>query len=125
MKRLTRRDESGAYAVIFALCSLLLFSVAALAVDLGNAEQRKVDTQTQADNAALAGGAGDNLPAPQASPLASDPAVIAVAQYLNANQPQNDNPANAICTATRTCVTPLSLVDGIKANGEVYYGSFN
>ncbi|MGH3470737.1 MAG: pilus assembly protein TadG-related protein, partial [Nocardioidaceae bacterium] len=111
--------------VIFALCSLLLFSVAALAVDLGNAEQRKVDTQTQADNAALAGGAGNNLPAPQATPLLSDPAVIAVAQYLNANQPQNDNPANAACTAARTCVTAASLVDGNKANGEVYYGSFN
>ena len=47
-----RRDERGAYAVLFALLSTVLFGLAALGVDLGNLYQRKAETQSQADLAA-------------------------------------------------------------------------
>lgn len=52
-----RRDEEGAIAIVFAICSVLLFGFAAIAVDLGDAYARKRDIQTQADLAALAAGA--------------------------------------------------------------------
>jgi Flp pilus assembly protein TadG len=35
-----RRADRGAVAVMFAICTLLLVSLAAVAVDLGNAYQR-------------------------------------------------------------------------------------
>lgn len=56
-RRLTPRDERGAAAILVALCATVLFAVSALAVDLGNAYQRKGEVQSQADMAALAAGA--------------------------------------------------------------------
>ena len=52
-----RRDDRGAIAVVFALTCVLLFGLAAVAVDLGNAYQRKREVQSQADVAALAAAA--------------------------------------------------------------------
>lgn len=52
-----RHDERGAVAVLVALSSLLMLSIAALAVDMGNAWTQRREVQTQADLAALAGGA--------------------------------------------------------------------
>lgn len=54
------RDERGAFAVLFAISALMLFSVAALSVDLGNVYQRKREVQSQADLAATA--AASKLP---------------------------------------------------------------
>jgi hypothetical protein len=54
------RDDRGAIAVLFAILSLVIFGVAAFAVDLGNAYQRQRSVQTQVDMAALAG--GEQLP---------------------------------------------------------------
>ena len=86
--------EDGAVAVMTALMVLLMLSVGALAVDLGNAMTRKRDTQSQADFATLAGAGIDNgLPAASTSTSATDPAIEAAASYLYKNQPQNDSTA--------------------------------
>jgi hypothetical protein len=123
LKRPTSRNEAGAIAVMAGLMSVMLLSVSAIAVDLGNAYVRKGDVQSQADLAALAGAAGNNLPAPVTThicpngdprPEATDKAVVDVADYLNKNAPQND--------AASTAVTPAELVDCNRANGEVIYG---
>jgi hypothetical protein len=58
--RRRRRDDRGAIAVLFAVLSIVIFGVAAFAVDLGNAYQRQRSVQTQVDMAALAG--GEQLP---------------------------------------------------------------
>ncbi|HEX6151112.1 pilus assembly protein TadG-related protein, partial [Nocardioides sp.] len=52
-----RRDERGAVALMTALVATILVVFAAMAVDLGNMVARRTWTQTQADHAALAGGA--------------------------------------------------------------------
>ncbi len=122
--RLTNRDERGVTAIIFALCAVLLFSLGALVVDLGNAQQRHRDTQTEADFAALAGGAGNNLPGPQATPLASDPAVASVATYLLKNWTFSDGgstPSLSVLEQNLTDSTGLTKPD---TNGQVYYGHF-
>lgn len=118
-----RSSESGVTAIIVALMALVLFSIGALAVDLGNAMSRKRSVQAQADFAAFAAAKGGaNLPAHRPTPLASDPAVIAAAAYLNKNQPQNDATGAGNCQFSKNCVSTSQLVDTIKANGEVYYG---
>jgi hypothetical protein len=50
-----RVDDTGAVAIVVAISSLLLFGTAALAVDLGNAFNRRRQSQGTADLAALAG----------------------------------------------------------------------
>nr|MBA2445433.1 hypothetical protein [Nocardioidaceae bacterium] len=57
MKRVPSRTDEGAVAVIVGICAILIFSLCAMAVDLGSAYARKRDIQTQADLAALAAGA--------------------------------------------------------------------
>ncbi len=113
LNRRRSRDEQGAVAVIVALCSLVMFGLAAITVDLGSAFVRERDVQNQADFAALA--AGPNLPATKA---AADPAVVAVANYLNRNQPARDD-ASFTCSVSQSCVTASDLVDGVSTNGEV------
>lgn len=107
-------DEQGTVAIIVALCAALLFSMAALTVDLGNAMVRKRDVQSQADFAALAAGA---KLAQGNTKSASDPAVLAVADYLTENQPQDDRPGSM------PPVTGTQLVDGNDTNGEVYFNT--
>lgn len=115
----TRRNEDGVTAVVFGLCALLLFSLGAIAVDLGNTFARKRDVQAQADFAALS--AGELLPAT----AASKPQILArVVSYLNKNQPQTDGSAQA-CFVTKNCVTATQMTDGNDANGEVHYGHYN
>ncbi len=50
------RDESGVIAVLFAIMLVLMLSVVALVIDLGNARQERRAAQASADAAALAGG---------------------------------------------------------------------
>jgi hypothetical protein len=52
-----RGNEAGATAILVALMATMLFGLAAMSVDLGNAWARKRELQGQADLAALAGGA--------------------------------------------------------------------
>ncbi len=120
-----RRDERGATAIIAAISALTLFAIAAMAVDLGNAFARQRSVQASADFAALSG--GQFLPGAASS---SDPAVQAVADYLNKNAPQNDGTAPS-CTYNSalgtwsggTCVTPGQLIDGDYSNGEVVFSN--
>jgi hypothetical protein len=122
-----RRDDHGAIAVMVAILAVLLLSVAALTVDLGQAYVVKRGIQKQTDFAALAGAAGDDLPM-TASGLgcnstspdsyggvaakATDQAIIDTAAYLS-TQPGG------------TDVTSTQLVDCRLANGEAGYGMFS
>lgn len=120
------KDEHGVIVVLFAISALLIFMVGAVAVDLGNAFARHRDSQTEADFAALAGGDCTGcLPAPHSTPLASDPAVAAVATYLLKNWPADDsgNPKPTL-TQLETQLTTLTG-SGQNADGQVYYGSFD
>jgi Flp pilus assembly protein TadG len=102
------RNERGAYSVMFALLSVVMFGMAALAVDLGNAFSRKSDLQGQADFAALAG--GHELTS--SNPSVISPEVLAaVAKSMNFNQPVNGS-----CTG---CVTTSQLTNGVMTDGEV------
>ncbi|HET7173575.1 MAG TPA: TadE/TadG family type IV pilus assembly protein [Nocardioidaceae bacterium] len=125
--RLAERDERGAFAVIFAICMVLLFSIAAMAVDLGNAYTRKRNTQNAADFAALAG--GSQLPVAAGSvPSASDATVQQVAQYLLSNWTPNDNSTPeptqaelAACLTGGACANPQwrgSVTYGGALNGQ-------
>jgi hypothetical protein len=98
MMRLARRDDVGAVAVITAICSLVLFGVAALTVDLGRAWEVRRQSQSEVDLAALAG----------ALHLPTDPVVACATalQYLAENTPAGeardavDQPS--ACSATGT-----------------------
>lgn len=117
--RLTPKDgrsEQGAVAIIAAMSALLLFAIGAIAVDLGNGFARKRDVQSQVDFSALAG--GSELPA-DATPSIDDPQVKLVVDYLNMNQPQDDDGGG--CLSTKTCVTIAQMVNADTADGEVYY----
>jgi len=104
------RDERGAAAVMFAMCALLLFGLGALAVDLGNMYQRKAETQSQAD-----------LAATSAAPYLKDghpAAVDQVITYLKHNEKLGEDDNNYI-----TNMTPGTMQDGDRANGEVEFPS--
>jgi hypothetical protein len=118
-RRLTSRDESGAVAIMFALLAVMLFTVAALGTDIGNEVSRHTDTQTQADFGAFAA-ARQMTDTGVAGQTPSAAVVSAVADELNANQPQDDSQS---CWRTNTCVTTSQLTDGSLANGEVRYTS--
>jgi len=68
------REDSGVIAVIVAVFSVVMFSLAALVVDLGMARQLKRDAQTAADAAVLAG----------AGELYSDTGALQVDQAVDA-----------------------------------------
>ncbi|MFT7649180.1 MAG: hypothetical protein ACI8Y4_003937 [Candidatus Poriferisodalaceae bacterium] len=52
--RLDSRDESGAYAVMFAVLTVVIMGMAALAIDIGDVRQTRVGLVTATDAAALA-----------------------------------------------------------------------
>ena len=96
--------DAGAVAVIVALCTVVLFGIAAMAVDLGNGWSRKRSAQTDADFAALAGAA--YLPDTNA-------ARSAAYDYLQRNLPKSDDNADA---------GPVSNYnDGDLGNGEITF----
>ena len=114
--RIRRRDEGGAIAIIMAMMCVLLFTIAALSVDLGNAFTRRTDTQTQADYGALAAARTQNETA-KAGMTIPTAMVDAVRDAMNANQPQDDN---SICWTTKSCITSAHLTDGNLVNGETF-----
>ena len=89
--RRRRRDDSGAIAIMVALMSVMLFTVCALSVDLGNAYVHKKDIQQNTDLSALAGAQGDDLPMTGAGTVcswgtaakATDQAIKDVSAYLS------------------------------------------
>jgi hypothetical protein len=113
-----RSDESGAVALLYAIVALLLLSIAALATDLGNAMARRTNTQTQADFSAFAAAQQLDTTAPPAGTPVPASVVLTVRDYLNHNQPADDERA---CAATYSCVTSAHLTDGTLTNGEVRF----
>jgi Flp pilus assembly protein TadG len=95
---LRTRGEHGTIAIVFALSLVfVLVPLAALAVDLGNAYQRQREVQSQADLAALAGGA--SLPSVAL-------ATAAVQKSLDQNHKVGQGPPQTIVSpsaATATC----------------------
>ncbi len=78
-----RRDgERGAIAIIVAIFALVMFTLAALVVDLGFARETRREAQNTADAAALAG-AGELYSA--AGVLRAGPSIAAVKQYAARN----------------------------------------
>ncbi|MPZ71427.1 MAG: hypothetical protein GEU71_18175, partial [Actinobacteria bacterium] len=65
MRRSELRDESGATAVIVAICVIMLFGFTALAVDVGRMYEERRELQRTADSAALSG--AQLLPASEAA----------------------------------------------------------
>lgn len=114
MTRRRIKDEAGVTAIIFALSALLIFGLAAIGVDLGNAMNRRKQNQNSADLAALAGAGA--LPA---SDAASKLVVRQkVADYLNQNQPATDD---TTCNNSAATITATQLADGDTTNGEVTF----
>lgn len=113
----SRRSERGAVAIIFAISALMIFGVAALGVDLGNAMNRKKLTQNNADLAALAG--AGSLPASDATGQTT--VRQKVANWLNTNAVVSDG-INS-CKGSDTAVTAGDLSDGVVTNGEVTFPS--
>ena len=116
IRRSRSDDESGTILIMTAFLAVLVMIVGAMAVDLGNAMNRRQLTQNNADFAALAGGSG--LPTTGAT------TTQLVADWLNKNKPASDgkedcNPDEALP------VTVGLLTDGKTINGEVTYPSAN
>jgi Flp pilus assembly protein TadG len=121
-RRLRRRSESGAVAIMFALLTITLLALAALGTDIGNEVSRHTDTQRQADFAAFAAAQQMTGTAKAGSPV---PAAIlnAVVTSMNSNQVQDDSAAKVTCIKNHDCVKASQLTDGNLANGEVRYTS--
>lgn len=109
-------DERGSIAVIFALTAALMFGVGALAVDLGNMYQRKAETQSQADLAALSAAPALGCSATPCETLAvrHQNAVDKVRDYLKSNTKLGQSGGLA-------ALTSAMLTDGDLSNGEVTF----
>jgi Flp pilus assembly protein TadG len=116
--RASRRDESGAVAVMVALMTVMLMTVAALGTDIGNAVARRTDTQTQADYGAFA--AAEKMSSTASVGQTPSAAVLtAVMTALNNNQPEDDSLS---CWRSNNCVTSTAqLTDANLTNGDVRY----
>lgn len=118
LKIIGARDDNGVVAVIYALCAVLIFSVGALAVDLGSMYQRRAETQSQADLSALS--AANQLGSSTDPTTSHSNAVKSVAQYLIANGKLGQLGLPAASSYMQ--LVPL-LTDGDFANGEVTFPS--
>lgn len=129
----SRRDESGAIAVMVALLSMVLLISAAMTVDLGQTFVAKHEVQRSADLSALASGANGDLPTPATSAscsggagylngpraLSGSKAVTDAANYLSRAPgyfTSKDPTGNSID------VQAAELTDCLIANGEVVFG---
>jgi len=112
-----RGDERGAMAIMSAFLCIVLFGIAALSVDLGNAFARRTDTQTQADYGAFAAARMQTTTATSGMTIPTGMAD-AVRDAMNANQPQDDS---GTCWTAKTCVTSGQLTDTNLENGEIRF----
>jgi hypothetical protein len=126
-----QRNQRGAVAVMFALTSVLLMSMAGLGVDLGSAWAQKRQVQTSTDSATIAGAGikGADLPAPATGKvcpfwtgaLATDPGTQDVARYV-ASKAYSPTLAPAAVPAATVSAMATQLTDCDVTNGEVFYG---
>ncbi len=115
-----RGEDRGTIAIMSALMATVLFGCAALAIDLGNAMNRKAQTQTDTDMAALAG--GTELPDTKGTPGtpdAGDDAVLAVADYLIKNDVYDDDAGFKAKSLTKATLA-AKLVSGTTADRAAY-----
>jgi hypothetical protein len=128
--RRRRRNERGAVAVLVALLSVVLLSMAAMGVDLGQAWAQKRQVQAGGDLATEAGAGikGANLPKTgtvhscsygASGALATDQAVKDIADYL-ARQADPDGTGTY---SSLVASLPTQLTDCDTKNGEVVYGN--
>jgi hypothetical protein len=118
-------------AVIFGLTAVLLLTMCALGVDLGQAWAQKRQVQASSDAATLAGAgiSGNDLPAPSAGKIctygtgatSSDPATQDVARYV-ASKAYNPVIAPAAVNGGVVSAMAKQLTDCNVNNGEVFYG---
>ena len=108
--------EAGAAAIISAFMALIAFTFAALIVDLGNAAARRGDAQAQVDFGALAG--ASSLTGSNAR-VATDPAVLAVAEYMYRNLPSNQR--SGYIAPASTADVAAALVDADATNGDIQF----
>jgi hypothetical protein len=130
-----QRDERGAVAVLFALLAVVLMSIAALGVDLGNAWAQKKQVQAGSDLATEAGAGikGANLPKSgsvnncsygAAGALSTDQGVIDIATYLASQAyPLPRSASDTTAYNTMKAALPGQLTDCNMNNGEVVYGT--
>jgi hypothetical protein len=122
-------DDRGAVAVMVALLAVVLLSLSAMSVDLGNAWQTKRQVQAGSDLAVEAGAGvkGANLPNNgsvkscsygNAGALSTDQAVKDIATYL-AHQADPDGTGSY---SSLVATLPTQLTDCNMDNGEVVYG---
>src|SRR3954470_554000 len=103
-----RGDDAGAVAVITAIVSIVLFSVAALTVDIGRLWETRRQAQSDVDLATLAGA----LFLPKQPKVACQKAL----QYLRDNTPGGNGSASGIdndtaCTATGTADKQVEITN--------------
>jgi hypothetical protein len=110
--RKQNRDESGAIAVLAALTIATMMVIGALAVDLGDMYQRKAESQSQADLAALS--AAPALGCCGTVAVRHQNAVDKVRDYLKANTKLGQSGGLA-------GLTSAMLTDGDLTNGEVTF----
>lgn len=113
------RSEDGAIAVMTAIMAVLLFSFAALAVDLGRAQVEKRDIQATTDFAALAGAGEENLPGTTPTSCAYGP------QAAVGDQAVQDAAAFLGSGPWAGAVSAALLRDCNLQNGEVVYGTLD
>lgn len=102
----TEGEDRGAVAVLVCIMVVVLFSVAALAVDLGNAWARKRALQKQADLTALS--AAHLLPVTDLNRAAI---AAEVARYLSGNLAIGQAPT----------ITAEQLLNDVEADGEIRF----
>ncbi len=117
------KSERGTVALVFAITCAVLFGMAALGVDLGNAMNRRAQVQTDADFAALAGGGA--LPATSLTPASGDDVVQAVAKYLLSNKVLTDDGFNLPTQSVLAQKLVSNNAADIQRYGHVYYGYFD
>jgi uncharacterized membrane protein len=101
------RTEKGAVAIIVALLATLMFSCAAIAVDLGSAWARKREVQKQVDIAALS--VGYMLPM-----NSSNASAIADKVAASLNNAYNGVPGTSVVTGSQ-------LLNGNLTDGEITF----
>jgi hypothetical protein len=108
------RSDRGSVAVMVAILSVLLLTVAAMSVDLGNAWARKRSVQKQVDVAAMAGAA--LLPAKSSA----DRTLVAQAVADSMNRAEND-----VSGQQETAFSAAQFLDTNLSNGEITFQDNN
>jgi hypothetical protein len=95
-----RRDERGAFMVVWALLIIAIFTMVAIVIDLGQLRVTRRDNQSVADFAALAAGERLGIGQPQG-------ACLDAWKYIKSNAEDLPVGASSPCGGSFVCPTPL------------------